>query len=384
MYDFPTFDTPTHAEFTTELGASSPFDDLFDETWRDIYNSIFDRPNFEYRLKNPGGWEAGPDENMDGQPDSYSISCDTDKNGVADGYEARLDTTGNKITDTIIQATDYNEDGTIDSVTVHIDPEGEAHFSQVAKIYDTDGDGRLDKMDYYEDLTGDGQSDIQQTIVLDVPLELEMPSGGYADFPLPGAGVGLFGFGPEQFTPNAAYPEGIVGDPRSSMDVWEYQGQTNRCALYSQKFVIEELTGKEIDMEQFADYAEAHGWFTEDVGTPRLSVGKMLEVYGVEHEVGFHKEISDIEACLQNGGKVIVGVDAYEIWSQADNNIFAPDSGANHAVQVIGIDRSNPATPMVILNDSGSESGRGSMIPEDVFVKAWEDGDCQMISCYAA
>ena len=53
----------------------------------------------------------------------------------------------------------------------------------------------------------------------------------------------------------------------------------------------------------------------------------------------------------------------------------------NHAVQVIGIDYSNPDEPMVILNDSGTPDGCGEMVPLDTFLDAWEDGNCQMITC---
>ena len=77
-------------------------------------------------------------------------------------------------------------------------------------------------------------------------------------------------------------------------------------------------------------------------------------------------------------------MDSHEIWYGEDNNIFAPDSSSNHAVEVIGVDHSDPEHPMVILNDSGSPDGKGEMIPLDVFEGAWEDGDCQMISCYHA
>ena len=56
---------------------------------------------------------------------------------------------------------------------------------------------------------------------------------------------------------------------------------------------------------------------------------------------------------------------------------------ADHAVEVIGFDYSDPNNPMVILNDSGTPDGCGELVPLDVFVNAWEAGDCQMIECWA-
>ena len=137
-----------------------------------------------------------------------------------------------------------------------------------------------------------------------------------------------------------------------------------------------------IDIEEFSEIAKEHGWFTEDGGTTFLNMNNMLNYYGIENEMVFHQSIEDIEDCLNEGGKVIVSIDCHEIWYGEDNNIFAPESSSNHAVEVIGIDRTDPEHPMVILNDSGSPKGRGEMIPLEVFEGAWEDGDCQMIKCY--
>lgn len=56
---------------------------------------------------------------------------------------------------------------------------------------------------------------------------------------------------------------------------------------------------------------------------------------------------------------------------------------ADHAVQVTGIDMSNPDQPMVILNDPGAANGGGAMVPVDAFVDAWEDSGCFMVEAYA-
>ena len=64
-----------------------------------------------------------------------------------------------------------------------------------------------------------------------------------------------------------------------------------------------------------------------------------------------------------------------------ENNIFSPETRADHAVQVIGIDRTDPACPMVVLNDSGTPNGCGELVPLDVFENAWNAGDSQMIIC---
>lgn len=173
----------------------------------------------------------------------------------------------------------------------------------------------------------------------------------------------------------------LYGNPDTSDDFWEYQGPTNRCAIYSQKFVIEELTGEELDIEELADLAEDNGWFAEDQGTPLADMNKILDHYGVENEMTRFNTMNDIEECLDNGGKVIVALDADEIWYDDNDDLYDGGYGVNHAVEVIGVDHTDPENPMVILNDSGTPDGQGSRIPLDVFEDAWNDGDNYMIAC---
>ena len=61
--------------------------------------------------------------------------------------------------------------------------------------------------------------------------------------------------------------------------------------------------------------------------------------------------------------------------------MYSPYDGPNHAVQVIGIDYSDPDNPMVILNDSGHPDGCGLEVPMDTFLDAWDDADNMMIIC---
>ena len=138
-----------------------------------------------------------------------------------------------------------------------------------------------------------------------------------------------------------------------------------------------------VPAQELADLAEENGWFTEEGGTPVINMNKILDYYGVDNEMTFNNDIDDIRECLEAGGKVIVSIDADEIWyGEVDGEgIYTPNDGVNHAVEVIGIDYSDPDEPMVILNDSGNPDGCGVMVPLDYFVDAWEDGNCQMIAC---
>lgn len=318
------------------------------------------------------------DSTGDGYADTITFAIDTNNSGQPDTFQTYQDVTWNGEADIVAKAHDYNQDGNIDSVTTYTDYNQDGKFDEVQKAYDSTGDGNIDKVDIYTDVTGSGQPDSQITYNIDPHSGILVPEMT-AGFEI----SGTMSDDLQNFEPNESYPSGISGDPTESMNHWEYQGQTNRCAIYSQKFVVEELTGDDIDIEDFTNIAKENGWFTEEGGTTFLNMNNMLDYYGIDNEMSFHKSVDDIENCLNEGGKVIVSIDCHEIWYGEDNNIFSPESSSNHAVEVIGIDRTDPENPMVVLNDSGSPKGKGEMVPLDVFQEAWEDGDCQMIECYA-
>lgn len=318
------------------------------------------------------------DLNFDGEYEYASTVMDSNHNGIIEAAFVSHDSNGDGKIDSVEKAYDYNEDGEIDSVNQHHDIDGDGRFETLTKMYDSDGNGEIDTVEQFVDYEGNGKADIHQKYAYNPNSNELIPCYG-EDFALGGTLHNEL----ENFDPNNVEdPSMISGDPAESIKVWEFQGNTNRCALYSEKFVIEELTGQEIDIEEFAKTASENGWFTEKGGTTLLNLNNMLDYYDIENEMSFNNDIEDIEQCLNNDGKVIVSIDADQIWYGKEGDIFSPENGANHAVQVIGIDRTDPENPMVILNDSGIPNGRGSMIPLDVFEDAWAAGNCQMVECY--
>ena len=112
-------------------------------------------------------------------------------------------------------------------------------------------------------------------------------------------------------------------------------------------------------------------------------VGNILEHMGRDVERSQGNSIDDIAQCLQDGGQVIVAVDSSELWEGVNDDNFGPGMQADHAVQVIGIDYTDPDEPMVILNDPGASNGGGAQVPLDEFMDAWEDSGCYMVEAYA-
>ncbi len=333
------------------------------------------------------------DNDGDGKFDMKITSVDLTDDGVANVEEVQMDTNNSGSYDTMVQqidengdgnpeyvqrGQDYNDDGQFDSLRVYEDTTGDGQMDMLTEIYDSDGDGQLDRANVHYDFDGDGKNDYTEVCQYDPSTGMVTP---IRDMPSYGDNIGgTFYQELDNFEPSADYPNGISGDPASSMNHWEYQGDTNRCALYSQMFIIEEFTGQDLDIVTFENEAEGQGWF--DNGTTLLNLNKMLDYYGIENEMSFHNDIDDIDQCLNEGGRVIVAIDAYEIWYGQGDDLFSPTSSGNHAVEVIGIDRSDPENPMVILNDSGNPNGRGVMIPLDDFMDAWQDSEFQMVECY--
>lgn len=349
-----------------------------------------------------------------GNPTDVMVMVDTDNDGNLDtGFFDHADEFGNLVAHG--EFNDYNQDGQLDMAKMYYDSNGDGLFDAVTTIHADNSDSPvLQTMDINLDQTGDQTPDVSiHTEILDttgngqpdmVELSMtdsygqefsyEMPYDEYLEAIGDEEGAG-FAFtttcfpgntvGASQFDPSLADPNLVSGDPATDMEHWEFQGPTGRCAIYAQKFVIEEAIGREVPIEELVAVAEEHGWFNEAEGggTTTLNMDKLLEYYGVDHEMSFDNDIDALEQALNEGKNVIVGVDSGQIWYGDPNNIFSPETQADHAVQVIGIDHTDPNNPMVVLNDSGTPNGCGELVPLDVFENAWNAGDSQMIVCVA-
>ena len=369
------------------------------------------------------GYHVGYDTNNDGQYDTVETYAGFDAYGNPTHYEISYDTDHNGMMDTVMgvdmneygqqvdtyESYDYDQDGRMDMTKLYVDNTGDGEFDQVTTTrLDTSDSDVVMTMDTQIDLSGNHQADqginmqfIDQTGNGEpdiVHLELTDGQGNvleqqdmtYEEF----INMNQMNYSSAcmgenlaaQFNPDATDPDAVAGTPAEDMEHWEYQGQTGRCAIYAQKFAIEAITGREIPIEELVAVAEENGWFVpgENEGTVSLNMDKLVEYYGVENEMSFNNDIESLEEALNDGHKVIVSVDSGQIWKGEENDIFSPETTADHAVEVIGIDRTDPENPMVVLNDSGTPNGRGELVPLEVFENAWNAGDSQMIECWAA
>lgn len=184
----------------------------------------------------------------------------------------------------------------------------------------------------------------------------------------------------------------IIGEP-SDIQNWHQQGYSNTCAIASQEFILDELTGQDVSEEQLMQIAYDNGWYNPDSnggGTPLAHMGNLLEAFGIPVERHSQGATFDtLTEKLAQGEKVIVALDADEIWTPGQDGWQddvlqdqpgMPGQDANHAVQVVGIDYSDPNNPKVILNDPGCPDGQGKMVSQSEFMGAWEDSGNFMVS----
>ncbi len=188
---------------------------------------------------------------------------------------------------------------------------------------------------------------------------------------------------------------------KDKFDPYIYQGQQPTCAIRSQEIILRDY-GISIPQEELVTFATQNGWYDPDPkngGTPRDAVGNILDACRIPTQRTENATIYDIIAELRAGHRVIVSVDAEELWVKNEpllfNRVFGEFKnkvqdaanhlnsvqGANHALIVAGV-KVNPKDPSdvrVALIDSGT----GDVCIEyklSDFQEALEDSNSYMVS----
>jgi hypothetical protein len=170
------------------------------------------------------------------------------------------------------------------------------------------------------------------------------------------------------------------GDPEVDLRYYHAQKYDDTCAIVCQEYILDTYLDRDFSEEELVLEAMRKGYYWPGVGTFPEYVGNLLEDYGVDIEKSRGNSIDDIIEKLNKKQKVIVCVDANEIWcpsaeEQLKDLLFLPQ--ANHAVVVIGYDESSET---VILNDPGHPNGGGLRVSKIDFENAWQDSDNFMVS----
>jgi len=167
-----------------------------------------------------------------------------------------------------------------------------------------------------------------------------------------------------------------MGTPAEDAAYWHPQQGSNSCAIVAQLSVYESITGIELSEDTACQIAESHGWFDPETGTPPSEMGKLLAALGISTYQAYDATLEDIATALEEGDKVIVGLDANEIWQPVydpvDGTAIEQENGG-HAVWVTGIEQTDDGSVQIILNDSGTPDGQRKVVDATDFLNAWQD-----------
>jgi len=123
-------------------------------------------------------------------------------------------------------------------------------------------------------------------------VQHHLGSGGHdlSDFCLKLLGPGAIHFGEEK---------GWL-DSNADIDLWHLQHH-DTCAIVSQQFVLESLTGHSFSENELMKEAQEHGWYYPGGGTPPDHVGDLLKLHGIPIERGCGRSIEYLQSQLDQG-----------------------------------------------------------------------------------
>jgi len=177
-----------------------------------------------------------------------------------------------------------------------------------------------------------------------------------------------------RWLPDFSSSEAVAGDPHSDREWWNWQGVDESCAVVAQQGVIESVLHQDINQDALVSFAREHGWYDPESGTPPDCVGNLIEAFNIPVERHFDTSLEDLFDALKRGDKVIVGLNAHEIWEPqySPEGVPLKQSPAGHAVWVTGITVKDNEF-YVALNDSAPLSGWREEVPLKDFMNAWQD-----------
>jgi len=183
-------------------------------------------------------------------------------------------------------------------------------------------------------------------------------------------------------------PGKLIGTPYHDANAWRGQQHAlDTCAIRSQEFVIEQFTGHDIPEEALVQEAQSHGWYQPGHGTPMEHVGDLLELHGIPITRHEHASIEELAEELGQGHKVIIAVNAEELWHN-DNPVLhgikevVGLNHADHAVVVSGVDTRDPDHIQVLISDPGNGQ-EITRYPLEQFLTSWKDSDFFMVATKA-
>lgn len=163
------------------------------------------------------------------------------------------------------------------------------------------------------------------------------------------------------------------------------QQYSDTCAIKSQQLILKDFN---IDFteDELVKFSVDNGWYNGN-GTRMEDVGRLLDAAHIPCRSKMDSNVFDLINELQQGHKIIVGVDSTELyespsWFEKIKDFFM-GGNPDHALIVAGIDVSDPQNPQVIVTDPGTGDEKKAY-PLEHFMEAWADSKCFMCSTNVA
>lgn len=163
-------------------------------------------------------------------------------------------------------------------------------------------------------------------------------------------------------------PDAFRESVKAGADQWHEQLEPNSCAIASQQFVISEYTGLPVTEAELIETASQMGWY-EGLGTSSADVGNLLMAYGIDVTIRPEGDFDDLASALAAGDRLLTAVQNMAMTTEWADGY--PAFSANHMVEVLDIDNSDPEDPRVIVNDPGIPNGRAMSMSRENFEDAW-------------
>lgn len=167
----------------------------------------------------------------------------------------------------------------------------------------------------------------------------------------------------------------IVGEPLEDLKYWHKQETPTSCAVACQDYIIDQLTDVDPTEAELRAIAAENGWYREGDGTPGFAIGALAEYYGLHSEWEQGLTVEQLQNALEQGDKIIASVDSSLLYYPENPEFIFADiiKQGCHAVQITGLDMSNPDDVKVIINDPVMDDGGANVYDWDEFKKCSED-----------
>lgn len=169
--------------------------------------------------------------------------------------------------------------------------------------------------------------------------------------------------------PEVEAVETVIGDLEDTEN-WHFQAEQTSCVVTTEEMIGEQLLGRDLPEDKLIEFSKTRGWYEPMRGTSLEDTGKILEELGVDVKRGRNFSVSDLVESLTQEQKILCAVDGMMLRDPRLAEL--PGRTANHAVQLVGIDFSDPNKAQVILNDTFDPNGRGVRYDLDLFLAAWK------------